>query len=100
MHQLLKNPDPPKVDESLLGSMIEYLYEFGLYDESDEGVYKYFCWCSGIVERVCYGTSINLGKMSQCYKEGEAVEVFWGAVPEFNMEASRSIETFNSRLWN
>ena len=33
MHQLLKDPDPPKIDESLLGSRIEYLSEFGLYDE-------------------------------------------------------------------
>ena len=34
MHQLLKNPDPPKVDTLLLGSRITYLSEFGLDDES------------------------------------------------------------------
>ena len=28
MHKLLLNPDPQKVDESLLGSRIEYLSEF------------------------------------------------------------------------
>ena len=33
MHQLLKDPDPPKVEKSLLGSKIEYLSEFGLDDE-------------------------------------------------------------------
>ena len=32
MHQLLQNPDPLNFDESLLGSKIEYLSEFGLYD--------------------------------------------------------------------
>ena len=37
MHQLLQNPDPPKVDEFLLGSRIEYLLEFELDDENDEG---------------------------------------------------------------
>ena len=37
MHQLLKDPDHPKVDESLLGSRIEYLSEFGLDDEREEG---------------------------------------------------------------
>ena len=67
MHQLLQNPDPPKVDEFLLGSRIEYLSEFGLYDKREEGVNKYFCWCKGIVERVCDETSINPVKMSQCY---------------------------------
>ena len=35
MHQLLKNPDPPKVNESFIGSRIEYLSEFGLYDEME-----------------------------------------------------------------
>ena len=33
MHQLLQNTYPPKVDESLLGSRIKYLSEFGLDDE-------------------------------------------------------------------
>ena len=40
MHQLLQNPDPPKVDESLLGSRIEYLSEFELDDENEEGENK------------------------------------------------------------
>ena len=34
MHQLLKNPYPPKVDELLLLIRIEYLSEFDLDDES------------------------------------------------------------------
>ena len=37
MHQLLQNPDPPRVDEYLLGSRIEYLSEFELDDENEEG---------------------------------------------------------------
>ena len=53
MHELLQNPNPPKVDESLLGSRIEYLSEFELDDENEEGANKYLRWCSGIVERLC-----------------------------------------------
>ena len=49
MHQLLKNPDPPKVDESFPGSRIEYLSDFGLDDEKEEVVNKNLRWCSGIV---------------------------------------------------
>ena len=52
-------------------------------------------WCSGIVELLCDRTWINPGKRRQCYKEGEAAEVFWDTIPERNMEASRSIEPFN-----
>ena len=44
----------PKIEELLLGSRIEYLSEFGLDDGREEGVNKDLCWCSGIVERVCY----------------------------------------------
>ena len=61
---------------------------------------KYLHLCRVIAERVCDGTWKNPGKRGECYKEGEAAEVFWGAIPECNMEASRSIEPFNSRLWN
>ena len=56
IHQLLQNPDPLKVYESLLGSRIEYLLEFELDDENEEGANKDMRWCSGIVERVCDGT--------------------------------------------
>ena len=49
MYQLLQNPDPLKVDKSLLGSRIEYLSEFELDDENEEGANKDFCWCSEIV---------------------------------------------------
>ena len=57
-------------------------------------------WCSGILERVCDRTWIKAGKRRQCYKEVEAAELFWGAIPECNMEASRFIEPFQSRLWD
>ena len=49
---------------------------------------------------MCDGTWIKAGKRRQFYKEGEAAEVFWDAIPECNMEALRSIEQFHSRLWN
>ena len=70
MHQLFQNTDPPKADESLLGSRNEYLSEFRLDYEREEGVNKDLSWCSGIVERVCDGTWINPGNRRQCYKEG------------------------------
>ena len=49
MHQLLQNSDSPKADETLLGSRIEYLSEFGLYDERKEGENKDLCCCIGIL---------------------------------------------------
>ena len=70
MHQLLKNTDPPNVDELLLGSRFEYLSEFELDYERGEGANKYLRWCSGIMEIVCDGNWINPGNMRQCYKEG------------------------------
>ena len=94
MHQLLQNPDPPKVDESLLGSRIGYLSKFWLDDEKEEGANKYLLWYGGIVEIVCDGTWIKPGKKRQCYKEGEAAK-FWDEIPECNLEASRSIDPFN-----
>ena len=59
MQQLLQNPDPPKVEESLLGIRIEYLSEFRLDDERGGGVNKDLSWCSGTVEKGCDGTWIN-----------------------------------------
>ena len=64
----MQNPDTLKVDESLLGSRIEYLLEFELDDENEEGGNKELSWCSGIVERVCDGTWIKSGKRRQGYK--------------------------------
>ena len=95
MHQLLQNPYPLKVYELLLEIRIKYLSEFGLDDKREEGVNKVLHWCSGIVEWVCDGTWINPGKRRQCYKEGEAAEVFCDTKPEWNMEASRSSEPFS-----
>ena len=46
MYQLLQNPDPPKVDESLLGSRIEYLSEFELDYEREELIIN---TCVGVV---------------------------------------------------
>ena len=82
MYQLLQNIDPLKVDKSFIVSRIESLSEFRLYNEREVGVNKDLRWCSGIVEIVCDGTWIKAGKRRQCYKEGEAAEVFWDAIPE------------------
>ena len=82
MHQLLQNSDPPKGDESLLGSSIEYLSEFELDDEREERANKDLRWCSVIVEIVYDGTWINPGNRTHYYKELEAAELFWDTIPE------------------
>ena len=68
MHQLFQNSDPSKVDDLLLGSRIEYLSEYKLDYEREEGTNKDLRWCSCIVEILCDGTCINPGKRRQCYK--------------------------------
>ena len=35
-----------------------------------------------------------------CYKENEAVFVFWDAVPEADYPASHSIDPFDENKWN
>ena len=68
MHQLFQNTDPPKVDESFLGSRNEYLSDFLLDYEREEGANKDLRWCSVIVEIVYDGTWINPGNRRHCYK--------------------------------
>ena len=43
------------IDESLVGTRIEYLYEF-YNDIEHKGDTKVLEWCGGIVERICDGT--------------------------------------------
>ena len=40
------------------------------------------------------------GARTKCYKEGEAEEVYWDAVPEPNYTPGRTTEKFDQTLWN
>ena len=87
----------PAVDETLLGKRIEFLSEF---DMDEEGTEKEPRWCSGVVERICDGTWVIPGKVRKCWKEGEAVEVFWDAIPDADMPACRDNVALNPNKWN
>ncbi len=46
-------------------------------------------------KKICDGTWQIQGKRrGQCYKENEAAKVFWDAIPDAEMEAYSSIESF------
>jgi len=75
------------VSEDLIGKRVEYLAEF---DMDDSGTEKEPRWCSGVVERICDGTWVIPGRMRKCWKENEAVEVFWDAIPEADAPACRA----------
>ena len=85
------------IDDSFIGTRIEYLYEFDLVGEGNT---KALCWCGRVVENISDGTWVNPGKRRQCYKENEAEFVFWDAVPEADFPASCSIEPFDEKKWN
>ena len=90
--------DAPAIDETLIGKRIEYLSEFDMYEEGTE---KESRWCSGVVERICDGTWVIPGKMRKCWKEGEAVEIFWDAIPDASdMPACRDKVALNPKKWN
>ena len=40
------------------------------------------------------------GESNKCYKEGEAEEVYWDAVPEANYPPGRTTEKFDQKLRN
>ena len=64
---------------------------------------QYAChllWMGGTVERVSYGSWLMPGARTKCYKEGEAAELYWYAVPESNYPPGRTIEKFDQKLWN
>ena len=46
----------------------------------------------GTVERVSDGTWLIPGSSTKCYKEGEAAELYWDAVPEANYPPGRTAE--------
>ena len=89
--------DAPTVDETLIGKRIEYLSEF---DIDTEGTTKELRWCSGVVERICDGTSVVPGRARKCWNEVEAAEVFWDAIPDADMVACREKVALNTRKWN
>ena len=56
---------------------------------------------NGKVVRVCDGTWIvGVNARTNYFKAGEAAEVLWGAVPEVNYPAGKSIAEFKPNLWN
>ena len=57
------------IDDSFIGTRIEYLYEFDLVGEGNT---KALCWCGRVVENISDGTWVNPGKRRQCYKENES----------------------------
>ena len=85
------------IDDSFIGTMLEYLSEFDLVGE---GNMKELRWCGGFVKNISDGTWVNPGNHHQCYKGNEEEFVFWDAVPEVDYPASRSIEPFHENKWN
>ena len=85
------------IDDSFIGTRIEYLSEFDLVGE---GNMKELRWCVGVVENISDVKWVKLGKHHQCYKENESAFVFFYAVPEADYSASRSIEPFDEKKWN
>ena len=43
---------------------------------------------------------VGANARTNCFKEGEAAEVLWDAVPEVNCPAGKSIAEFKPNLWN
>ena len=70
-----------------------------MYEECTE---KEPRWCSRVIERICDGTWVIPGKVRKCWKEGEAVEVFWDAIPDadIDMPACRDRVALNPNKWN
>ena len=86
-----------KINDSFIGTRIEYLSEFYLVGE---GNMKEICWCGGVVENISDDTRVKPVKCCQYYKENEAAFVFLNAVPEVDYPASRLIELFDEKNWN
>ena len=86
-----------KIDDSFIGTRIEYLSEF---DMVVEGNTKELSWCGGVVKNISNDTWVNPGKCHKCYKENKAAFVFWDASPEADYPTSRSIDPFDEKEWN
>jgi len=46
------------------------------------------------------GTWVIPGRARKCWEEGEAVEVFWDAIPDADMPACRDKVALNPNKWN
>ena len=99
IHSKRQKKNAPAVDETLIGKRIEVLISFDL---NPEGTEKTERWCSGAVERICAGTGVIPGRARKCWKEGEAVEVFWDAIPDVEppIPACRDKVGLNPNKWN
>ena len=92
----MQQPDAPKL-ESIIGMRIEYL---SIIDMDKAVSETNVLWMGGTVEIVSDGTLLMPESSTKCYKEGEAAEVYWDAVPESNYSPGRTTETFYQKLWN
>lgn len=97
IHSKRQKKNAPAVDETLIGKRIEVLISFDINKESAETAQR---WCCGAVERICDGTWVIPGRARKCWKEGEAVEVFWDAIPDADMPACRDRVALNPNKWN
>ena len=79
IHSKRQKKNSPAVDETLIGKRIEVLISFDINKESAETAQR---WCCGAVERICDGTWVIPGRAMKYWKEDEAVEVFWDAMPD------------------
>ena len=93
----MQRPDPPDL-ESVIGERISSLYSI---DMDTAGKVKELIWMNGKVMRVSDGAWLfSVKAQTNCFKTGEAAEVFWDAVPEVNHPAGKSITEFKPNLWN
>ena len=99
VYSMRQKKNAPAVDESLISKRIEVVISFEMNDEGTEQAQR---WCSGVVERICDGTWVIPGKMRKCWKKGEAVDVFWDAIPDTDppMPACRDKVALNPNKWN
>ena len=80
LHAIMQQPDTTKL-ESLIGMRIEYLSSIEMDKAGSETNVLYM----GVtVERVSDGNWLMPGVRTKFFKEGEAEELYWDAVPEAN----------------
>ena len=89
MQQLCKR----KIDDSFIGSRIEYLYEFDMFGEVNM---KEISWCVSVVEKISDGTWFSRVNAVNVTKKTRH-NCFWDAAPEADYPASRSIETYDKK---
>ena len=97
IHSSMQLPNAPVLDKSFVGQKIEYYFKFDVGKKYKKEVFR---WCSGTVKKVCDGTWVKPGHISEYFKEGEAVLVKWKRIKEAGIKASESIVELKERLWN